>query len=62
MSLEILEKKMRIQGDIQGRRENLRGPGQNQPRFQGLCDEAVTKILIKFILSFQNFREKSHAQ
>ena len=33
MSLEILEKKMRIQGDIQGHRENLRAPGQNQPRF-----------------------------
>ena len=29
-----------------------------QPRSQGLRGETVTKTLVKFILSFQNFREK----
>ena len=29
-----------------------------QPRSQGLRDETVTKTLVKFVLSFQNFGEK----
>ena len=33
-----------------------------QPRSQGLRGETVTKTLVKFVLSFQNFGEKSHAQ
>ena len=33
-----------------------------QPRSQGLRGETVTKTLVKFVLSFQNFAEKSHAQ
>ena len=30
----------------------------NQPRSQGLRGETVTKTLVKFVLSFQNFGEK----
>ena len=33
-----------------------------QPRSQGLRGETVTKTLVKFVLSFQNFGKKSHAQ
>ena len=33
-----------------------------QPRSQDLRGETVTKTLVKFILSFQNFGKKSHAQ
>ena len=32
--------------------------GQHQPRSQGLRGETVTKTLVKFILSFQNFGKK----
>ena len=31
---------------------------QNQPRSQSLRGETVTKTLVKFVLSFQNFGEK----
>ena len=30
----------------------------DQPRSQGLRGETVTKTLVKFVLSFQNFRKK----
>ena len=39
--------------------ENERAEGiQDQPRSQGLRGETVTKTLVKFVLSFQNFGEK----
>ena len=34
------------------------GEGCVQPRSQGLRGETVTKTLVKFVLSFQNFGEK----
>ena len=37
---------------------NLKMMDHAQPRSQGLRGETVTKTLVKFVLSFQNFREK----
>ena len=34
------------------------GEGKTQPRSQGLRGETVTKTLVKFVLSFQNFGKK----
>ena len=34
----------------------------DQPRSQGLRGETVTMTQVKFVLSFQNFGKKSHAQ
>ena len=36
----------------------LKWPHTSQPRSQGLRGETLTKTLVKFVLSFQNFGKK----
>ena len=40
------------------RSRNAWSQALHQPRSQGLRGETVTKTLVKFVLSFQNFGEK----